>query len=328
MDARASTTPTHDGAYPAMTEGCALARRLSQGVVRVEGAEAGAFLQGQLTNDIEHLASGQGCYAALLTHKGKMLADMRVLASGGAMLIVGERSRLPVVLSRIQRYKIGFDVAATDQSDALTVLSLIGPACDRFVEPVDVAADEHANATCEIAGNSVTAARTDVGVDLICPAAATNEIVGWAEAHDVVVIDEQAAEVLRVERGRPRFGFELDETVIPEEAGLNARAVNFEKGCYVGQETVARLHYKGRPNRRLRRIHATAPIQTGDEIFDEQKGAVGTVATAVVSPRYGPIALALVRREVQVGGRITIGASRIPGTARDTDDPLDAPSPA
>src|SRR4029077_161313 len=106
---------------------------------------------------------------------------------------------------------------------------------------------------------------------------------------------EEDAEIVRVEHGRPRYGIDLDDSVIPQEAGLNARAVSFTKGCYVGQETVARLHYRGKPNRHLRGLLLSAPGRTGDELTFEGR-PVGRLGSVALSPRFGPIALGLVRR--------------------------------
>ena len=114
---------------------------------------------------------------------------------------------------------------------------------------------------------------------------------------------------MRVEHGRPRYGVELDDTVIPQEAGLNERAVSFTKGCYVGQETVARLYYRGKPNRHLRGLRLSAPAASGEEITFEGR-PVGRIASAVVSPRLGPIALALIRREAPPGSGVSVGEHR------------------
>jgi folate-binding protein YgfZ len=119
-------------------------------------------------------------------------------------------------------------------------------------------------------------------------------------------VREEAAECLRIERGRPRYGIDLDDTVIPQEAGLNERAVSFTKGCYVGQETVARLHYKGKPNRHLRGLRLSAPVDTGEQLLLGER-AVGRVGSVAGSPRLGPIALALVRREAQPGTSVAVG---------------------
>ncbi|HEX4344035.1 MAG TPA: glycine cleavage T C-terminal barrel domain-containing protein, partial [Solirubrobacteraceae bacterium] len=108
----------------------------------------------------------------------------------------------------------------------------------------------------------------------------------------------------------PRYGFDLDETTIPQEAGLNARAVSFTKGCYVGQETVARLFYRGKPNRHLRGLRLSEPAPAGAELHLGER-VVGRLSSSVVSPTLGPIALALVRREAAIGDMVQIagGAS-------------------
>jgi folate-binding protein YgfZ len=111
---------------------------------------------------------------------------------------------------------------------------------------------------------------------------------------------------VRFERARPRYGIDLDDSVIPQEAGLNQRAVSFTKGCYVGQETVARLFYRGKPNRHLRGLRLSAPAQTGDEIVFADK-VIGRLGSVADSPALGPIALALVRREAEPGSEVTIG---------------------
>src|SRR5207302_9030271 len=122
-----------------------------------------------------------------------------------------------------------------------------------------------------------------------------------------IAVSEEVVECGRIERGRPRFGVDIDESTIPQEAGLNARAVSFTKGCYVGQETVARLYYRGKPNRHLRGLRLSAPAQTGDAISLGER-EVGRVGSTCVSPRLGPIALALVRREAGPGDVVAVGA--------------------
>ena len=121
-----------------------------------------------------------------------------------------------------------------------------------------------------------------------------------------MAVSEDAAEIVRVERGRPRYGLDMDDGTIPEEAALNDRAVSFTKGCYVGQETVARLHWKGKPNRHLRGLRLSEPAGHGTELRLGEK-VVGHVGSAVVSPRFGPIALAIVRREAGPGDTVAVG---------------------
>ena len=147
------------------------------------------------------------------------------------------------------------------------------------------------------------AVATDVGVDVICDAERVDEVKA---ALGVPEVSEAAAEIMRVETGRPRYGIDLDESVIPQEAGLNERAVNFEKGCYVGQETVARLFYRGKPNRHLRGLRLSEPVATGEPLRLGER-EVGRVGTSVVSPAHGPIALAIVRREAAPGDTVAVG---------------------
>ncbi|MCW3019192.1 MAG: folate-binding protein YgfZ, partial [Solirubrobacterales bacterium] len=142
--------------------------------------------------------------------------------------------------------------------------------------------------------------------DLLCDSSQTDALRAVLEAAGAVTVSEQTAECLRVEHGRPRYGLDLDDGVIPQEAGLNERAVSFTKGCYVGQETVARLYYKGKPNRHLRGLRLSAPAAPGDELRLGER-PVGGVGSAVLSPRLGPIALALVRREAAPGSTVSVG---------------------
>jgi folate-binding protein YgfZ len=119
-------------------------------------------------------------------------------------------------------------------------------------------------------------------------------------------VSDEAAEILRVESGRPRFGREMTPQTIPQEAGINERAVSFTKGCFIGQETVARLHYKGKPNRHLRGLRLQAPVAAGEEIALGER-EVGRVGTAALSPALGPVALAIVRREAEPGAVVAVG---------------------
>jgi folate-binding protein YgfZ len=146
---------------------------------------------------------------------------------------------------------------------------------------------------------------TDVGVDVLCDADDTDAVREALLSAGATPVSEQAAEIVRVERGRPRYGHELDDATIPQEAGLNDRAVSFTKGCYVGQETVARLFYRGKPNRHLRGLRLSEPVPAGAQLHLGER-AVGKVSSSLVSPTHGPIALALVRREAAPGDTVTV----------------------
>jgi folate-binding protein YgfZ len=160
----------------------------------------------------------------------------------------------------------------------------------------------------EIGGAAVRVVATDVGVDVIADAEDADAVRAALEEAGAEPVSEDAAEVVRVESGRPRFGVDLEpESVIPQEAGLNERAVSFEKGCYVGQETVARLRWRGKPNRHLRGLRLSEPVPAGTELTSDGGKVVGRVTSPVSSPAFGPIGLALVRREVAPGDTVHAG---------------------
>ncbi|HET8757408.1 MAG TPA: glycine cleavage T C-terminal barrel domain-containing protein [Solirubrobacteraceae bacterium] len=308
--------------YRALTEGCGLVDRSERGKLALTGPDAKPFLHGQVTNDIEGLEPGRGCYAAFLTHKGKMLGDLRVLDLGDELLLDTERSTLQELFNMIRRYKLGSDVELHKRTLEMGLLSLIGPDARRVADARSLPAAEHANANAEIGGTPVVLVATDAGVDVFCAAGDTAAVHAALVAAGAVAVDEAVAEIVRVERGRPRYGFELDDSVIPQEAGLNERAVSFTKGCYVGQETVARLFYRGKPNRHLRGLRLSGPATPGDTLRRGEK-EVGRVGTVVVSPAFGPIALAIVRREAEPGDTIAVGEAG--ATAEVVDLPFEGP---
>ena len=135
-------------------------------------------------------------------------------------------------------------------------------------------------------------------MDVICEPAARRS--------GVEPVSEEAAECVRIEAGRPRLGYDMDADTIPQEAGINERAVSFTKGCYVGQETVARLHYRGKPNRHLRGLRLSEPAERGERDPARRARGRGRLGSTCVSPRLGPIALALVRREAEPGAKVQV----------------------
>jgi folate-binding protein YgfZ len=302
----ATDTSRLDAEYRALTAGCGLLDRSERGKLALTGSGAKEFLAGQTTNDIEALVPGEGCYAAFLTPKGKMLGDLRILHRGEELLLDTERVALQGLFDMIRRFKIGYDVQLHKRTVERSLLSLVGPGAARIASAEKLPAVEHASAAVEIDGIAAIVARTDTGVDLICDVADTEELTRALRDRGAAPVSEQAAEILRVEHGRPRYGIDLDETVIPQEAGLNERAVSFTKGCYVGQETVARLFYKGKPNRHLRGLHLSAPAEPGAELSLGER-SVGRLTSSVLSPAHGPIGLALVRREAEPGTSVSVG---------------------
>src|SRR4051794_17595248 len=297
-------TKVQAGADLVIDQGCALLDRSERGKLALTGSDAKTFLAGQITSDVEALTPGHGHYAALLTHKGKMLGDLRVLDLGDELWLDTERVALQALFDTIRRAKIGYDVELHKRTLEQALFSLLGPR-PREGAGADAAGlgqAEHDNPRGE-PGAPVT---TDLGVDVICAAEHAGDVRTRLEAAGAVPITEADGEMRRVETGRPSYGVDLDESVIPQEAGLNERAVSFTKGCYVGQETVARLHYKGKPNRHLRGLRLAAPVEPGTPLRLGDR-EVGRVGSSVVSARFGPVALAIVRREAAVGDAVDAG---------------------
>jgi folate-binding protein YgfZ len=300
-----------DGQYRALREEAGFVDRSERSKLEVRGAGAIDYLQGQLTNDIEAGSPGSGCYAALLDRKGHMQADMRVLLLEGRDVWMDlEPGATETVLRHLRTYSIGREIAIEDVGEQWAITSLIGP---RAVEiaGAEGLAPEHAHRRTDRDGIDVLAVATDLGVDLITPSEQRAALAAQLTAAGAPEATLDAAEILRVESGRPRFGREMTTATIPQEAGIENRAVSFTKGCYIGQETVARLHYKGKPNRHLRGLRAEERLADGDAVLLRDR-EVGRVGTAVISPALGPIALAILRREADPGAEVSVGEAAVP----------------
>jgi tRNA-modifying protein YgfZ len=293
-----------DGQYRALREEAGAVAR-DRGFIGVSGSDAAEYLQGQLTNDIEALAPGQGVYAALLDRKGRMQADMRVLRTAEKLQIGLEPVALGATLRHLTMYSVGREVEIEDVTQNLAMISVIGPAAASLTG-LPPLANENDHTESSFDGIDVVCVRGDLGLDLIVASEDQERTLTALSARGVETVSEEAAEILRVESGRPRFGREMTQETIPQEAGINERAVSFTKGCYIGQETVARLHYKGKPNRHLRGLRLSASAEAGAEVTLGER-ELGKVGTAVLSPVHGPIAIAVLRREAQPGNEVLVG---------------------
>jgi folate-binding protein YgfZ len=330
----ATDTTALAGEYAALTEQCGIVDRSERGKLALTGLGAIEFLNGQVTNELVGLSPGEGCYAAFLTHKGKMLGDLRILAVAGTeqaqsaaggsrevdkdapepreLLLDTERGALQALFDMIRRFKVGYDVELHKRTLESSLLSLVGPDTDMVatkafaLDEAQLPEQEHSHLLAYLGQTPVRLIRTDLGIDALFEASALKAIRGALEVAGAVLVSEAATEIVRVEHGRPRYGIDLDESTIPQEAGLNQRAVSFTKGCYVGQETVARLYYKGKPNRHLRGLRLSEPTAPGAALALAER-PVGSLGSSVVSPRFGPIGLALVRREAEPGATVSVG---------------------
>ncbi len=319
LDSTAPSAIDAPAGYVVLTKRAGLVDRSERGKLALAGAGAVEFLNGQVTNELAGIAPGEGRYAAFLTHKGKMLGDMRVLAAGESaaqeLLLDTERATLQALFDMIRRYKVGYEVELHKRTLESSLLSLMGPRARSVVATAaslpagELPEHEHAHVLGAIAGRPVRIVASEAaGLDLLLDASDREAV--WEALLDAGAqpVSAEAAEVVRVERGVPRYGVDIDDGTIPQEAGLNERAVSFTKGCYVGQETVARLHYRGKPNRHLRGLRLSEAAPSGAEIRLAER-SVGRLGSSVHSPIFGPIALALVRREAEPGASVGVGES-------------------
>ena len=311
-------TPTVelDAQYRQLREECGLLDRSERGQLEVRGPDAAEYLQGQLTSDVEALEPGEGQYSALLDRKGHMQADLRILRPGEGpdIWLDVEPQPAAAVLRHLSMYSIGREVEVADASGERALLSLIGP---RSVEVAgSPALPEHACEPVAVAGVDCLAVGTAAGIDLLPPAGERERVAAALLDAGAAAVSEEAAEILRLEAGVPRFGFEMGPETMPAEAGIVERAVSFTKGCYIGQETVARLHYRGRPNRHLRGLRLSAPAQPGAPVRKGEK-EVGRLGSAAVSPAFGPIGLAILRREVEPGDEVAVGEDGVTASVSD-----------
>jgi tRNA-modifying protein YgfZ len=300
----ATTTVDLDGQYRALREEAGFLPRARAKLI-VRGPDAAEYLQGQLTNDIESLAPERGCYAALLNRKGHLQADMRVLRlEAGELWLDVEPLAAESALTHLRTYSVGRDVEVEDATDRWAIVSLIGPRSAEL-SGFEGLGPEHGQRYRDWDGTEVLGVATDVGLDLITQTEREARLIELLKGVGAAEVSEPAAEIVRVESGRPRFGVDMGPESMPAEAGITERAVNFEKGCYIGQEPVARLHYRGKPNRTLRGLRLSAPAAHGDSLLLGER-EVGSIGTVCLSPSLGPIALAIVRREAE-DGRLTVG---------------------
>jgi len=326
-------------AAAAARRGAGLFRSLPRGVIAVTGADATRWLNGMISNDVARLRAGpsrSGCYAVLLTPQGRIVADLQVLLRGDAFWLDLAADAVAGVLERLGRYIIADAVELADRSAEFERMGLEGPrAYEIFARAAPGAARlaPDACAEAEIAGVPVIAAAFgwsgEAALQLFAPAAAGPEVaaalVRAGEDLGLVEGDFAALEVLRIEAGTPRLGADLDETVLPAEAGLE-RAVARDKGCYTGQEVIERLRSQGQVSHRLVGLRADGEVPLPLRAAVTADGRrIGEVTSSCVSDRVGAIALAFVRLPfAEPGGVLQVGTR----AARVAELPFSAPGSA
>lgn len=307
--------------YDALRTGAGLCDRSYRGIIRIAGRDRQEFLHSMVSNDVKGLRAGQGTYAALLTPKGKMIADLWIYVLPEFCLVATEPSATAELTQALQKYTLAADVTIEDRTDEHGTISLLGPRSTALVRavlsspPADPAGLSHKNV--EFHGSPVLLARTssagEEGFDLLAPTEILEPL--WLALSQeetrppVLPVGWTALELLRVEAGVPRFGQDMDHDAIPLEAGIESRAISLTKGCYMGQEIIARIVHRGHVNRRLVGLKLAPGCSPGKgEPILGEGGPVGEITTALLSPRFGPIALGYVRRDLAEPGRsVSVG---------------------
>ena len=318
----------HD--YAIIREGAAIGAISARQPLAIAGADRASFLQGLLTNDMLSLTAGSGCYASWLTPNGRMLTDMHVLASGTTMLLDVPEQTAAATLERLEQSHFTEDIQLASLADDLAGIWLHGPAApgvlERALGAEGLAAwRDYQHAPFELAGAPASVARIDqLGVPGYCvyvAPAAVSVCTGALEAAGAVVAGPEAIAAARIEAGYPVFGLDMTEDTIPLEAGIESRAISFDKGCYVGQEIIVRVLHRGggRVAKKLVSLTLEGDAQRDDRLFAAER-EVGRITSAVDSPRAGKrIALGYVHRDFVEPGtelKVKTAGGEVPAVVR------------
>jgi folate-binding protein YgfZ len=284
--------------------------RRSRTRMALQGDRAREVLNGLITNDVATLAEGTGAYAAALTPKGKLLTDLRIFARGDDLLIDVPAQGADAWWTMVRKYINPRLAKYIDLTEILAELLVFGVGAADAIQSLAGTLPNDAEYSV-IHANGLWIARVpDLGIQAFSIFYAPSELTRILERLTASGATEDTgtyAQRARIEAGRPAFGVDMDDSSLVQEAGLDRLgAVSYEKGCYTGQETVARLHFRGHVNKRLMGLQMNKLAPPGALLATDTSPQAGTVTSAVHSPVYGDIALALVRREVSAGGTVRV----------------------
>ncbi len=283
------------------------------------GADRVRFLHGQITNDVKKLRVGEGCYAALTTAKGKMQSDLNVFVLQDELLLDFEPGLTATVAQRLEKYIVADDVQVVEVAPLYGLLSVQGPHAADAIRALGLFAEIPNGPLASVKVTDATLGEIYLmnhprlgiaGFDLFVPsvalAAVADKLIAAAKSVGGRAVGWSAFETARLEAGIPRFGVDMDETNLPQECGIEARAVSYHKGCYIGQEVINRIHSVGHVNRELRGLRLADDLKTlpakGDKLFKDDK-EVGYLTSAIHSPTLkANLALGYVRREANAIG--------------------------
>jgi folate-binding protein YgfZ len=306
--------------YAALHESAGVMDLSFRSRVCLTGADRARYLHGQVTNEVKKLPAGQGTYAAVTTNKGKMESDLNIFCLAEELLLDFEPGLTERVSARLEKFIVADDVQLIDVAPHYGLLSVQGPKAADVVQALDLLAGSAAalplNPFASVKISHPTLGEIYLanhprlslgglpGFDLFVPNAAlgavADKLSAAAKGLGGCAAGWTAWETVRIESGIPRFGADMDDTNLPLECGIESRAIAYDKGCYIGQEVINRIHSIGHVNRELRGLRlpenlAVLPVR-GDKLFHSGR-EVGYVTSAVNSPKLGEIALGYVRRE-------------------------------
>jgi folate-binding protein YgfZ len=289
--------------YRAAREAAVVIDRVDRGLLRVFGRDPVRMIHGLVSNDVASLEPGGSVYATMLTAKGRLVADLRVIRRDTDLLLEADVGALPGVRRHLSRFVPPLFARVEDAGDAFAVLGLYGPGAPALLSSAQNAA-----------AGLLAIGADPIGVpghDLIVPAPMLAGVWAALGAAGARPAGHAALDVLRIEAGVPRWGAELDEDVIPLEAGLGERAISTTKGCYTGQEVIIRILHRGHVNRHLRGLllgEHPAPSRGAALFRAGSDRPVGHVTSSCLSPRLEQtVALAYIRREVEPGEAVRLG---------------------
>ena len=324
------------GGYGAAEGGAALLERDPRAFLVVSGRAVDAMLSGILTNSLPPalvrsggIRTGFAPYAAILTPKGRLVTDLRVHRLGddsGSILLDLPAVSLESALAHFAKYLPPRMARAGPPGTELGTVTVAGPAAARALARTAGLADreselrEAAEGDAWITGGdpdgTIRVVRSGDAIppafDIVGPAARVREVARMLREAGAADGDAGLWHLLRLEKGRPAFGFELDTQTMPAEAGIEDRCIDFAKGCFTGQEVVVRIRDRGHVNRSLRGLLlGSAPLPArGTRLFASgRERPAGVVASTAASPLFGQgIGLAFVRREVEPPATVFLGA--------------------
>ncbi|HEY1663844.1 MAG TPA: glycine cleavage T C-terminal barrel domain-containing protein [Verrucomicrobiae bacterium] len=299
------------------------------------GNDRARFLHGQVTNDIKKLRPGEGCYAAIVTAKGKMESDANIFNLPDELLLDLEPGLTEKISARLEKFIVADDVQIVDAAPHYGLLSAQGPKAEEVIRGLNLFPEipDQPFGSVKISdpnlgeiylanhpglnrwGEAPSSLNQLMGYDLFVPnqslSVIAERLVASAKNVHGCAAGWKAFETVRIEAGIPRFGADMDETNLPLEGGIESRAVSYNKGCYIGQEVINRIHSIGHVNKELRGLRLADDLKSlparGDKLFHNGKEA-GYITSAVKSPAFNAnIALGYVRREVfEIGTRLTL----------------------